>query len=249
MLVIIHGLPSISNSQRVSEAVPDSSPRDESFSILNTVGDITPVAMVDKSLSAIINHWEKSPPISKSQGVPEAVKSQPNELSHPDQGACYLVYDPDSSGQLVEHYSKTAVEFAIGRWIPGSEKTIAGFKFKRNLGRNVLIRNCSGGVQGRKNYYSGWCQFVRSAKNMHAMVTLWDTAVGRKGLIVDVYLYYDDDRPTHQTVRMTEDITYTTQNMIAVACLPKGTPFFENMKVDILLWLAEGSKHGYSSKM
>ena len=149
----------------------------------------------------------------------------------------------------MEHYCKTPIEFAIGRWIPRNDKKIAGFKFKRNHGRNVLIGNCSGGVQGRKNFYSGWCQFVRSAKNMHGDVTLWDTAEGRKGLNVDVCLYYNDNRPTHQTVRMEEGKTYTTKNMIAVACLPKGTPFFDNMTADLLLWLAEGSKHGYSSKM
>lgn len=33
--------------------------------------------------------------------------------------ACYLVYEPDSSGRLVEHYSMTSAEGAVGRWEAG----------------------------------------------------------------------------------------------------------------------------------
>lgn len=170
-------------------------------------------------------------------------------LPCPAEGACYLVYNPDSSGQMIEHYSKTPIDNAIGRWIPGSGKKIAGFKFKRNIGRNALIGNCAAGVQGRKNYSSGWCQFVRSAKGMGGEVILWNPVAGQKGLNVDVWLYNDDNRQHHQTVRMEEGISYTTNKLLAVACLPKGTSFFEDMKIDLLLWLQEGSKHGYSTKM
>ena len=241
-------VPEMSKSEPIpeheSESEPNPMARDESLSTLNTTEVVSPVPEAPKSLTSVID-FEMSPPLSNA---PIESKSQPKDTAN-EQPACYLVYDPDSSGQLVEYYCKTPIEFAIGRWIPGNQKKIAGFKFKRNHGRNVLIGNCSGGVQGRKNFYSGWCQFVRSAKNMHGDVTLWDTAEGRKGLNVDVCLYYNDNRPTHQTVRMEEGKKYTTKNMIAVACLPKGTPFFDNMTADLLLWLAEGSKHGYSSKM
>ncbi len=229
--------------REVSVSVPD--PRDESVITLNTFDVATPVASPQKSLSAIID-WDKSPPLSEN---PTVSKSPSNELPYSDDEACYLVYDPDSSGQLVEHYSKTPIDFAIGRWIPGIDKKIAGFKFKRNCGRSVLIKNCSGGVQGRKNFYSGWCQFVRSARNMKGYVTLWDTVDGQKGLKVDVCLYIDDHRPTHQTIRMVEGVPYPTENLIAVACIPKGTPFFDNMTADLLMWLAKGNEHGYSSKM
>ena len=167
----------------------------------------------------------------------------------PTGGACYLVYEPDSSGRLVEHYSHSPIAGAIGRWAPseGSTKKIAGFKFKRNVGRNVLIGNCSAGVQGRKNYCSGWCQFVRSAKTMDADIMLWDPI--SKGMFVDVYLYYNDARPNYQTIRLEPGMTYTTANLQAVACIPKSTPFFEGMCCDILKWLADGNTYGYSSKM
>ena len=177
----------------------------------------------------------------------EKEKLVARQIPCPDGGACYLVYDPDSSGCLVEHYSKDPVEFAIGRWVPGPKKKIAGFKFKRNVGRNVLIQNCSAGVQGRKSYCSGWCQFFRSAMVMNGEVVLYDPV--KKGLMVDVYLYYNDPRPNYQTIRMEQAVPYTTENVLAVSCIPKGTPFFECMRVDLILWLAEGSKFGYSSKM
>ena len=169
----------------------------------------------------------------------------------PKGGACYLVYEPDSSGRIVEHYSMQPIEGAIGRWAPGADtkKKIAGFKFKRNLGKNVLIGNCSAGVQGRKNYCSGWCQFVRSAFMMDAEVMLWDPLAGNKGMAVDTYLYYNDSRPTHQTQRMQEGVPYTTDKLLAVSCIPKNTPFYEGMAVDLLKWLGDGSSYGYSSKM
>jgi hypothetical protein len=63
--------------------------------------------------------------------------------------ACYLVYEPDSSGRLVEYYSMTHVPNAVGKWLPGGNKKIANFKMTRNAGRNVLIGNCSAGVQVR----------------------------------------------------------------------------------------------------
>ncbi|KAL3903171.1 MAG: hypothetical protein SGARI_005495, partial [Bacillariaceae sp.] len=63
----------------------------------------------------------------------------------PEGGACNLVYEPDSSGRLVEHYSTKPLEgmAAVGRWTAGESKKIAGFKFKRNAGRNVLQGSCS----------------------------------------------------------------------------------------------------------
>lgn len=183
----------------------------------------------------------KPVPKSPTSGYISAVAA-PN----PPGGACYLVYEPDSSGRLVEHYSKTPIEDAIGRWVPVGAKSIAGFKFKQNLGRNVLIGNCSAGVQGRKNYSSGWCQFVRSARVMEADVMLWDPV--SKGLMVDVFLYQDDNRPTHQTVKLLPGVAHSVGKTLAVACIPKNTPFYEGMAVDILKWLADGSNYGASSR-
>ncbi|KAL3934059.1 MAG: hypothetical protein SGARI_003554, partial [Bacillariaceae sp.] len=171
--------------------------------------------------------------------------------SVPEGGACNLVYEPDSSGRLVEHYSTKPLEgmAAVGRWTSGSSKKIAGFKFKRNAGRNVLIGNCSAGVQGRKNYCSGWCQFVKSAYILKGDVTVYDIPTGLKAMPVDVYLYYDDNRPGFQSVKLVPGKAATTEKLLAVACIPKNTPFYENMTVDLLKWLQDGTNHGYSSKI
>jgi hypothetical protein len=168
------------------------------------------------------------------------------DAPNPEGGACYLVYETDSSGRLVEHYSKTPIVDAIGRWTPGGGKKIAGFKFKQNLGKSVLIGNCAAGVQGRKNYSSGWCQFIRSARVMHGEVMLWNPVA--KGLMVDVYLYMDDNRPMNQTYKLKQGVVVDVQKPLAVACIPKGTSFYGSMTVDIFKWLADGSTYGASSK-
>ena len=154
-------------------------------------------------------------------------------------GACHLVYEPDSSGRLVEHYSKNELQnmAVVGRWSAGAGKKIAGFKFKRNAGRQVLIGNCSAGVLGRRNYCNGFCQFVKQAKLMLGDVTLYDVPTGFKAMPVDVYLYYDDNRPGYQTVKLEPGESYTTENCVAVGCLPKNTPFYETETVDLLKWL------------
>jgi len=165
-------------------------------------------------------------------------------------GACHLVYEPDSSGRLVEHYSKNELQkmAVVGRWSAGSGKTIAGFKFKRNAGRQVLIGNCSAGVLGRKNYCNGFCQFVKQAKLMNGDVILYDVPTGFKAMPVDLYLYYDDNRPGYQTIKLERGQSYTTDNMIAVSCLPKNTPFYETETVDLLKWLHDAEVQGYSSR-
>lgn len=169
----------------------------------------------------------------------------------PDGGACNLVYEPDSSGRLVEHYSTVPLSnaAAVGRWTAGSTKKIATFKFKRNAGRNVLIGNCSAGVQGRKNYCNGYVQFVKSAYVLNGDVTVYDVPTGFKAMPVDVYLYYDDARPGYQSIKLLPGKPYTTDNLLAVACIPKDTQFYENMTVPLLKWLQDGNNHGYSSKI
>lgn len=202
----------------------------------------------DLSSKKVILGEKKTAPVPKMQkGLSYRSLSEPV----PEGGACNLVYEPDSSGRLVEHYSTEPLEgvAAVGRWTAGASKKIALFKFKRNAGRNVLIGNCSAGVQGRKNYCSGWCQFVKSAKILNGDVTIYDVPSGLKAMPVDVYLYYDDNRPGYQSVKLIPGKPHTTDNLLAVACIPKNTQFYENMTVDLLKWLQDGSSHGYSSKI
>jgi hypothetical protein len=210
----------------------------------------------------------------KSVVKPIGAEAYPSafEAPNPEGGACYLgmyihsvykrfcesllltscvlciVYEPASSGRLVEYYSRKPVEGAVGRWIPGPGKKINGFKFKQNHGKSVLIGNCSAGVLGRKNYCSGWNQFVRSAKAYDGDVMLWDPADGVKGLPVDVWLYNADTRPGHQSQKLEIGSSAKVESILAVCTIPKNTRFYEGISVDLLKWLADGSNYGASSK-
>mmetsp|Transcript_4362 Transcript_4362/g.6407 ORF Transcript_4362/g.6407 Transcript_4362/m.6407 type:complete len:349 (+) Transcript_4362:353-1399(+) len=183
-------------------------------------------------------------------GIPQrsaqrSIVKQPNSTG--SQIGCYLVYDSDSCGKLMLNYSKTLVDGAIGFWAPGEGKKIQGFKFTQNAGRSELIGNCASGVAGRKNYYSGWCQFVRAARLMKGSVTLIPVYEGQKALPVDVFLYCDDERAGCQTVKLNDNETFDVSSILAVACLPKHTPFYTDLSVNLTKWMTEGSTIGAAS--
>mmetsp|Transcript_23845 Transcript_23845/g.30407 ORF Transcript_23845/g.30407 Transcript_23845/m.30407 type:complete len:114 (-) Transcript_23845:313-654(-) len=79
---------------------------------------------------------------------------------------CYLLYESDSGGKLVLHYSREADPDAVGFWAPGEGKKIQGFKFNRASGKSELIKGIAGGDANRKKYFSGWCQFLKEAKKI-----------------------------------------------------------------------------------
>jgi len=60
---------------------------------------------------------------------------------HPE-GACFLAYEPHSTGRLLTYYSKIHVPEAIGIWLAGEGKSIPKYKYKQNFGRIELIRGC-----------------------------------------------------------------------------------------------------------
>ena len=164
-------------------------------------------------------------------------------------GACYLVYEPDSSGRLVEYYSKESIEGAVGMWVPGDGHTLPAFKFNPSNSRTVVIGNCSAGVIGRKNYASGWCSFLRSAQLMDGCVTVWDPSI-TKGLAVDVYIYQDEKKcPSQQTVHLETGVPTSVSNALAVACMPKNARFYKGINgIPMNKWLEDGRTNGTSSK-
>ena len=101
------------------------------------------------------------------------------------EAGCYLLFDPQGGGKLVLHYSKTRIAQALGFYAPGPDHSIQGFKFTRNHGRVELIGNCASGLAGRKNYYSGWCQFIRAAKDVNGTLWVYSRAESQPGLDVD----------------------------------------------------------------
>ncbi|CAJ1933557.1 unnamed protein product [Cylindrotheca closterium] len=178
---------------------------------------------------------------------------QDEEEEDMDTTACYLVYEPDSSGRLVEIYSKTPIENCIGMWIPGPGHEFPQFKFTQGQngnGRNVLIGNCAAGTIGRKNYASGWCSFVRSAQMKQGIVTLIDPMEGQKGLLCDVYIY-NSSSDRDQTVLLKSFQPTAVGNALAVACMPRNSRFLYHgiNGIPMNKWLEDGRKHGTSSKL
>mmetsp|Transcript_61068 Transcript_61068/g.90568 ORF Transcript_61068/g.90568 Transcript_61068/m.90568 type:complete len:406 (-) Transcript_61068:546-1763(-) len=181
----------------------------------------------------------------------ELAPSPPPTHTSPDSG-CYLVYDPDSSGKLMLYYSHSNVTNALGFWKPSHDKAIQGFKFKRNFGRSELIGNiASGGIAGRKKYYSGWCQFVRSAKALNGSLLLRSRSENGPGLDVDIYFFYKFGYGPEQiqTIQMPEDTMFDVSQINAVACLPKHAEFFDHtLKIDMNRWLTEANNIGVASR-
>jgi len=167
----------------------------------------------------------------------------------PDAG-CYLLFDSQGGGKLVLHYSKTRVAKALAFYAPGPDHSIAAFKFTRNHGRVELIGNCASGLTGRRNYFSGVCQFVRAAKDVNGTFWIFSTKENEKrpGLEVDVYIYLmsssSGSSVRNYSVRLPEDRPCCVSEIDAVACLPKHADFFSNVTTDMSKWLDDGNSVG-----
>lgn len=160
--------------------------------------------------------------------------------SEEDVEGCYLVFDSSSSGRLMIYYSKSPIANAVGFWKPGSGNKIQGFKFKKNLGRSVLIGNCAAGIAGRKNYYSGWCQYIRLAKAMSGTVRVIPLLGEKEGLDVDIYVYY---KAAHKTIKVPEEVDFDVTHIDAVTCLPKHSTLFDEVaNIDLNHWMTISSK-------
>lgn len=125
------------------------------------------------------------------------------------QDGCYLIYDNDSGGRLVAHYSHTAnpQDNVIGFWtIPrrgnplkrlglvgqGSKKDdIQAFKYSTERGYVELIRGIIGGEKNHKKYLQGWCSFVQLAKKHNGILTKFPASKTKHnmGIEVDIYGY------------------------------------------------------------
>lgn len=160
--------------------------------------------------------------------------------SEEDVEGCYLVFDSSSSGRLMIYYSKLPIANAVGFWKPGSGNKIQRFKFKKNLGRSVLIGNCAAGIAGRKNYYSGWCQYIRLAKAMSGTVRVIPLWGEKEGLDVDIYVYY---KAAHKTIKVPEEVDFDVTHIDAVTCLPKHSTLFDEVaNIDLNHWMTISSK-------
>lgn len=87
---------------------------------------------------------------------------------------CYLTYADASNGSLFLHWSKTVVSDGVLAFFK-SGKPVAGFKFTKQGGREELTRETNSKV---KNYFEGWCNYVKMAKEYGGEFTLADYEVG-----------------------------------------------------------------------
>jgi len=176
-------------------------------------------------------------------------------LSAEEEIGCYLLYD-SSSCKLMLNYSKVCVPNAVGFYGAGNGQVMKEFNFKRNFGRAELIGNCASGIAGRKNYYSGWCQFIRAARAIKGSIWIHPCAAGQQGLDVDIYVYYrfpdqqtELDLKGKQTIKLIENIANDVSNIDAVAVLPKFTDFCDDLKVvDLNRWLTLANAIGATSR-
>jgi len=188
----------------------------------------------EASVSYASNEKDKKPEIK----TPKKVK---------EQDACYLVYDSSSTGRLMNYYSKAPVDRAVGAWVPAEGKKFPKYKFKLNFGRTELIRHCAAGLQGRKNYMSGWCQFIRNARLQDGVVTKFEIEEGDIALEVDVYGFMKNgNRIVHLENNNPVDISVWD----AVAAIPHQSDIFVDMGFfDQLRFLVVTQQIGFSSAM
>ena len=198
-----------------------------------------PISLIDQKPKKTLSDEDDNSPI------PEP----PHEVTD----GCYLLYD-SNSGKLKLKYSKTPVRNAIGFYCAGEGHTIRGFKYTKNFGRADLIGNCASGISGRKNYYSGWCQFIRAARLLNGPVWIYPRDENSTGLDVDIHVYYKEPDVQkgsggEQSKKLESGIKLDISEIDAIAVLPKHADFFSEIRtMDLPWWLSEANSIGSTSK-
>ena len=163
---------------------------------------------------------------------------------------CYLVQGTQTQGSLIEHYSETPVQAYLAYWQPPHDKTIPKFKFTQNWGKSELINATHGDTRGKRAYYSGICQWIRSAKTFNATLSFCNQVPGWE---CDLYFYFSSLLLQKQTILLRDGETFTKLSMAdGVAIVPRGSDFLHydpRFQCTIDKWLAEGSKLGFASKL
>lgn len=161
-------------------------------------------------------------------------------------GACFLVYDARNSRMMVR-YSRNLTapppEGALGMWTPEHPQRIREIKFVENGGKHELIGNCSPSAQGRRNYYSGVCLFVRLARVVNGTVTMFP--INTTAIDFDIYLYHSQYAECN-SVKATGSID--TKELDAIACLPKNSKFYRDRKVNLVKWMGAAAELGSATR-
>lgn len=179
---------------------------------------------------------------SKSPLVRKKQVEAPEFFKETNQSGCYLLYDV-RRGALTLQYSHTYVSNAIGFWEPGHGEKIQEFKFKgKHFGRYDLIQKCK-----KKDFYGGWCQFVRAARAMRGSLVLFmNPHDAQHSTDFELYVFYKYRTDDVQTVRVAENTPFSVDDISAVACLPQFSEFaeFSQVQVDLPRWLIVAGERG-----
>lgn len=197
-------------------------------------------------------------------GSPSRSSSAVSITTFPKSPACYLVYESEQGGRLVQWFSKTPLNpeenSVLAFWKTHSH--ISALKFQESGGRTTLVINCGLGFQGRHKYCNGVCQFIKGAfahgefsitvmpNLMKGKKTFSDDDEKAKQLMpIDIYVYQHDNRPSHQTLQLRPLKAMpipSSHSLKAIACLPHKTSFYKKLGVELSQWMADGERYGSS---
>lgn len=177
-----------------------------------------------------------------------------NETTISPQPICYLVQGEQTQGTLIEHYSETLLPnttttniLAYWSTLPGS--TVPKFKFTKNFGKSEICNATQGDLRGKRAYYSGICQWLRSAKTFNGTFTFVNHVAGWE---CDVYLYFNCAHDGVQTALVRDGEAFPVYLADGVAIVPRGSDFIHydpRFQCNIDKWLSEGSKLGFATKL
>jgi len=158
---------------------------------------------------------------------------------------CYLLYESNSGGQLVLHYSKGIVpDNAVGFFLCGEGNKIQDFKFNGG-GRSVLIKGIAGGDANRRKYFGGWSQFLKLAKAKKGKIIQFSP---QQGVPVDIYGFVSAKSQPElipSTARLVDISEYD-----AVAVMPRHAVFLEGVKrIGVSVFLEKGNIAGASTTL
>ena len=181
-----------------------------------TTPPVPPPPIIEEATPRLSNTWKETVTLKRVEprssfestdgGKKDSLKPSPRRSVSEDEGGDSM---KPSTGRS---------DADDGGHVSLKPENIIAFKEMQGLGKSEFIGNCATNIQDRKNYYGGWCQFVKAAKSMDATVTALDV-----GVPVDFYLY--ENGTTTKA-----DGSFETEFVDAVACAPRNSEFDMTLK-------------------
>ncbi|EPR63118.1 hypothetical protein TGPRC2_276930 [Toxoplasma gondii TgCatPRC2] len=145
----------------------------------------------------------------------------------------YLLFHPASNGTLFLVWSEREVDKAMAFFEP--KKSVPGFKFKVNGGRQEIFRNL---LNDKKNYYEGWCQFFKTAVEFNGECRLLAGADTAPLKVTVAFLYGTTVK------KLTQTQTLSTSGVVAIGCVPMAQTTFDVRTMHRELFLGSARQSG-----